>query len=122
MGGVNMSMPDELSLLSLFECEPKLLDNNVPYFYNEAIYEFHNYSNERFVVSICPSYSDIKIQVYSVDNNELLSALDFKSVNSIEILSDKRNESKIMIKTEGGSIRIDLKPRFKIFLDLANYP
>lgn len=50
-----MSIPDELSLLSLFECEPKLLDNNAPYFYNEATYEFNNYSNERFVVNVCPS-------------------------------------------------------------------
>lgn len=41
-------MPDEISLLSIFECEPKLSDNNAPYFYNEATYEFSNYSNERF--------------------------------------------------------------------------
>ncbi|BCZ47297.1 hypothetical protein psyc5s11_33640 [Clostridium gelidum] len=88
-----MSIPDELSLLSLFECEPKFSDNNVPYFYNEATYEFSNYANERFVVSICPSYSDIKIQVYSSDNNELLTLLEFKSIDKIEILSDKREES-----------------------------
>ncbi|MBC2579066.1 hypothetical protein [Clostridium sp. DJ247] len=75
-----MSIPDELSLLSLFGCEPKLLDSNVSFFYNEATYEFNNSTSERFVVSICPSYSDIKIQVYSTDNNELLSLLDFKSV------------------------------------------
>lgn len=87
-----MSIPDELSLLSLFECNPKLLDNIVTYFYNEATYEFSNYTNERFVVSICPSYSDIKIQVYSADNNELLISLDFKSVDGIKILSDKREE------------------------------
>ena len=116
-----MSIPDELSLLSLFECEPKLLDNNAPYFYNEATYEFNNYSNERFVVSICPSYSDIKIQVYSSNNNELLTSLNFKSVYGIEILSEKREDSKIMIKTEGGSIRVSFKPRFKVFLDLTNY-
>lgn len=117
-----MSMPDELSLLSLFECEPQLLDNNIPYFYNEATYEFCNYANERFVVSICPSYSDIKVQVYSNDNNELLSLLDFKSVDGVEILSDKRDESKIVIKAENGLVKINFKPRFKVFLNFVNYP
>jgi hypothetical protein len=117
-----MNIPDELSLLSLFECEPKLLDSNVPYFYNEATYKFSNYASERFIVSICPSYSDIKIQVYSTNNDELLSLLDFKCVDGMEILSDKREKSKIKIKYEGGSVEIYFKPRFKIFLELANSP
>lgn len=115
-----MSIPDEFSLLSLFECEPKFLGNNIPHFYNEAIYEFNNSANERFIVSICPSYSDIRIQVYSTDNNELLSFLDFKCVDGIEILSDKMEESKIAIKTERGLVKINFKPRFKVFLYLAN--
>lgn len=84
-----MSIPDEFSLVSLFECEPKLLDNDVPYFYNEATYEFGNFANERFVVRICPSYSDINIQVYAIDSNELSTSLDFKNIDGIEILSDK---------------------------------
>ena len=113
-----MSMPNEISLLSLFECEPKLLDNNIPYFYNEATYVFCNCVGERFVVIICPSYSDIKIQVFSYDNNETLSLLDFKSVNGVEILSDKKDESKISIKAEYGFVEISFKPRFKIFLNL----
>jgi len=62
-GWGNMSLPDENSLLSLFECEPKLLDNNVPFFYNETTYEFDNNNHERFLVSICPAYKDIKILV-----------------------------------------------------------
>lgn len=122
LGVIKMSIPDELSLLSLFECEPKLCNNKVPYFYNEAIYEFNNSASERFVVSICPSYSDIKIQVYSADNNELLSLLDFKCVDGIEILSDKKEESKIAIKTEGGLVKVNFKPRFKVFLNIINYP
>lgn len=115
-----MSIPDEFALLSLFECEPTLLDSGIPFFYNKATYEFSNSVNERFVVSICPSYSDIKIQVYSTDNNELLSVLDFKKVDEIFIISDKREESKIEIKTEGGFVYINFKPRFKVYLSLAN--
>jgi len=40
-----MNMPNDLSLLSLVECEPKLLDTHIPYFYNEATYEFCNVEN-----------------------------------------------------------------------------
>lgn len=74
------------------------------------------------MVSICPSYSDIKIQVHSSDNNELLTLLEFKSVDKIEIVSDKREESEIIIKIESGVIKISFKPRFKVFLNLTNYP
>ena len=37
-----MKSPDELSLMSLLECEPEMLDKGVPFFYNEAIYKFAN--------------------------------------------------------------------------------
>lgn len=115
-----MSIPDEFELLSLFECEPTLLDRDVPFFYNKATYEFINSVNERFIVSICPSYSDIKIQVYSANNNELLSVFDFIKVDAIFIISDKREESKIEIRTEVGVVCINFKPRFKVYLSYAN--
>ncbi|MBC2727238.1 hypothetical protein [Desulfosporosinus sp.] len=117
-----MSLPDENSLLSLFECEPKLLDSNVPFFYNEATYEFYNNNHERFLVSICPAYKDIKILVFSVHSNELLQSLNLKSVKAIEIVADRRDESKLMISFEGGSIIVNFKPRFKVLVDYANYP
>ncbi|MPN41129.1 hypothetical protein SDC9_188671 [bioreactor metagenome] len=110
-----MDFPDELSLLSLFECEPELLDNVVPFYYNTATYKFGNMCNEKFIINISPSYSDIKIQVYTFDNI-LISSLDFERVSSVIILSDKRNESYILIKTECASIEIHFKQRFTIIL------
>lgn len=115
-----MSIPDEFSLLALFECEPKLLDDNVPYFYNEATYEFKNSANERFLVSISPANSDIKIQVYRMDGNELNSLLQFKNADEVEILIDNKEESAIRIQNDRYSVRINFKPRFKIFLDFTN--
>ena len=58
-----MKVPDEISLMSLFECNPKLLDEGIPFFYNESTYRFSNTNNEDFLVVICPSYGDIKVQV-----------------------------------------------------------
>lgn len=110
-----MDFPDELSLLSLFECEPELLDNVVPFYYNTATYKFCNMCNEKLIINISPSYYDIKIQVYTFDNI-LISSLDFERVSSVITLSDKRNESSILIKIECASIEIHLKPRFTIIL------
>jgi hypothetical protein len=115
-----MSIPDELSLLSLFECEPKLLDDNIPYFYNEATYEFDNSADERFIVTISPANSDIRIQVHSINGNELTSLLEFRNADEIEILLDDKEESEMLIKTDLYSVRINFKPRFKIFLDFTN--
>lgn len=117
-----MGMPDEFSFLSLFECEPNLLDSIVPYFYNKATYEFCNKSNEKFVVTLCPADSDIKIQVNSFDKNEQLSVLDFKFVQAIEILSGKSDEAMIKIKMECGSALIIFKPRFKVLIDYTGNP
>ena len=111
-----MDFPDEMSLLSLFECEPQLLDNIVPFYYNTATYKFYNMCNEKFIINISPSYSDIKIQVYNFDNL-LISSLDFERVSSVIILSDKKNESSILIKTECASIEVHFKPRFRIILN-----
>lgn len=107
-----MDFPDEMSLLSLFECEPELLDNVVLFYYNTATYKF---CNEKFIINISPSYSDINIHVFTFDNI-LISSLDFERVSSVIILSDKRNESSILIKTECTLIEIHFKPRFTIIL------
>lgn len=114
-----MDFPDEISLLSLFECEPELFDNVVPFFYNTATYKFRNMCNESFIVSLSPSYSDIKIQVYTFDN-ELISSLDFMSISSMKIISDKKNEASIIIRTVCASIEIHFKPRFRIILNYSS--
>ena len=31
---------DELDLLTFFECEPKTLDSDMPWVYNDLLYEF----------------------------------------------------------------------------------
>ena len=49
-------------------------------------------------------------------DNILISSLDFDRISSLIILSDNRNGSSILIKTECTSIEIHFKPRFKIIL------
>ncbi|MBU3187790.1 hypothetical protein [Clostridium estertheticum] len=111
-----MKLPDEIALMSLFECEPEILDKGLPFFYNEAKYKFPNGNSEQFIVSIEPSYGDMKIQANIEGTNELISYLDLKNVELLDIISDKENESKIMLTSEHSIIKINFKPRYKIFI------
>lgn len=112
-----MKIPDEISLISLFECEPVLLDDGVPFCYNEATYKFSNQNKENFCISISPSYHEMKVSVALSDSNELISILDIKNIEAIEILSDKKDESKIMITSLNSIMKINFKPKYKIFVN-----
>jgi len=115
--GYILKVPDEISLMSLFECDPKMLDEGISFFYNESTYRFSNTNNEDFLVVICPSYGDIKVQVTIKDTDEILSNMKFGNVESMETLCDKKDESKIMITSEHSVIKINFKPKFKIFVN-----
>lgn len=111
--------PNEIELLSLFECEPKLLDTSskdYPFYYNEAIYRFSN-GEADFVVTLSPSYGEVKIQVTRRDSNKLLSLIDLKRVKRFEITADKKDHSSVLLTVINEEtqqiIEIDFKPYFK---------
>ncbi|SET44784.1 hypothetical protein SAMN05660297_02415 [Natronincola peptidivorans] len=112
-----MKIPDEIKWLSLFQAEPQLLDEDVPYYYNQAKYEFTNGNHEKFIVTMTPSYSELKLEAFSSDTNELLGLLDLKNIVAIEILADRKEEKRIMITTPYWVMKIDLVPRYKIFMN-----
>lgn len=113
---IKLNIPDEMSFLSLFECEPFLLDEKIPYYYNQAIYKFRNDNAEVFIVSISPSFGEIRIEVSIEGTNEPISVLELKNIESLEILSDKKYESKLQITSANSIMRINFKPRFKIYM------
>ncbi|WP_172205386.1 hypothetical protein [Niveibacterium sp. COAC-50] len=51
---------DELDLLTFFECEPKLRDADVPWTYNDALYEF-SLGELSLSCAVAPSYRDVRI-------------------------------------------------------------
>lgn len=117
-----MEMPSELDLISLFECEPILLDIDtpgLPFFYNQATYQFSN-NNEMFMFTICPSYNEIKIQVYDLPSNILISHLHLRRVTKFEIISDKLDSSEILLTLDHDetiqTLEISFKPKFKLIL------
>ncbi|WP_045521049.1 hypothetical protein [Neobacillus niacini] len=111
--------PEENDFLSLFECEPTLLDNtaqDLPFYYNKATYRFCN-GEEDFIVTLSPSYGEVKIQVTQRASNRLLSLLDLKRVDKFEITADKKDHSRVLLTVVNEDtqqmIEIDFKPYFK---------
>lgn len=111
--------PNEIDFLSLFECEPTLLDTSedYPFYYNEATYRFTN-GEEDFVVKLCPSYGEVEIQVTKSDSKRLLSLLEFKQVENFKIIADKKDHSNVLLMVINEEtqqmIEIDFKPYFKL--------
>jgi len=112
-----LKIPNETTLLSFFESEPKALDENIPYYYNELKYEFTNNNNEKFIITMALSYSEFKLEVFKIDTNELLGILDLKNIETIDILANKVEEKRIMITSLHSVMKIDLAPRYKLFIN-----
>lgn len=114
--------PEENNFLSLFECEPTLLDNtskDLPFYNNKATYRFSN-GEEDFIVTLSPSYGEVKIQVTQRTSKRLLSLLDLKRVDKFEITVDKKDHSSVLLTVVNEDtqqmIEIDFKPYFKQIL------
>lgn len=112
--------PEENDFLSLFECEPILFDTttkDLPFYYNKATYQFSN-GEEDFIVTLSPSYGEVKIQVTQPTSNKLLSLLDLKRVDKFEITADKKVRSSVLLtvlnEDSQQTIEIDFKPKFKL--------
>jgi len=114
--------PEENDFLSLFECEPTLLDTtskDLPFYYNKATYRFSN-GEEAFIVNLSPSYGEVKIQVTQRASKRLLSLLDLKRDDKFEITADKKDHSSVLLTVVNEytqqMIEIDFKPYFKQIL------
>jgi hypothetical protein len=110
--------PEENAFLSLFECDPTFVDssNDIGFYYNTAKYKFSN-GEEDFIVTISPSYGEVKIQVINRESNRLLSLLELKRVSKFEITADNKEHSSVMLSVLNDDsqqmIEIDFKPYFK---------
>ncbi|MEF2098378.1 hypothetical protein V3595_27815 [Bacillus sp. CFBP9009] len=115
-------LPEANDFLSLFECEPALFDTteeDLPYYYNKARYQFSN-GEEDYIVTLSPSYGEVKIQVTQMNSNKVLSILNLKRVNKFEITADKRELSSVLLTVlhddSQQTIEIDFKPKYKLII------
>lgn len=110
--------PEELDFLSLFECEASMLDNrkDYPFYYNQATYRFSN-GDDDFIIELSPSSGEVKIQVIKSDLNRLISLVDLKRVQKLEITADTKEHASILLmiinEDSQQTVKIDFKPYFK---------
>lgn len=88
----------------------------MPFYYNKATYRFSN-GEEDFIVTLSPSYGEVKIQVTQRASNRMLSLLDLKRVDKFEITTDKKDHSSVLLTVVNEDtqqmIEINFKPYFK---------
>lgn len=107
-----MKIPEEYELVSVFECLPTLLDDDVLYYYNVATFEFENANNEVFKVRIAPAYGDFRMEVTRQNSPEPIAEFDFSGMSELEILEDSKDTTKIGIASDTLYITVQMKPRF----------
>lgn len=114
-----MLIPKEYELLTLFECEPKIFDDDIPFYYNTATYTFSS-SVEEFHIVIGPACNEFHLSVIDLDSNKQIFSLTLNSVYKLEILSDKKDHSRIGLTVQHQDysqfIEIEFKPRFTFIL------
>ena len=97
----------ELNLLTFFEGEPKIVDANVPWIYNTALYE-HKQSDLSLSFSVAPSYKDIQIILRL--REQILYEMKMLNVDDVIYLDDSGRESLEIKISDKESLWICLKP------------
>jgi hypothetical protein len=110
---------EEWQVLSFFEVEPTLRDSDVPWCYNDAVYEVER-GPLSLSCAIAPSYRDVRI-VLQYEQSPLyeLNAMDVKDVRYVN--EDGREELVILL-TDRETVSIKNKPRLEIAHGFDNRP
>ena len=101
----------EHDLLTFFECEPILQDKDVPWIYNDALYQF---AAGGFSIScaFAPSYKDVRIIVKS--NQEALYEPNAIGVDDVKYHNDAGRETLEIIIKGSNRLWLHLKPTISI--------
>ncbi len=96
---------DELDLLTFFECEPKRLDADIPWPYNDFAYEYR--SGEWIILfSIAPAYRDVRI----ILKHEGLVVYELNAIGITDVIYEASSGNE--------TLRLDLNERDRIVLTL----
>jgi hypothetical protein len=102
---------DELDLLTFFECEPKLRDADVPWIYNDALYEFSG-GGMSLSCAIAPSYKDVRLILNM--GSYVLYELNAVAVKDVRYHSDSSRESLEIELSNCERLWVRLKPAISI--------
>jgi hypothetical protein len=116
---MNITFPADHELLAFFETEPKVLDPNVPWFYNTLAFEVEPGGFEVHC-RLSPAYGDIDVRLH-LDGTEL-ARVSFQSFKSLKLYI--KAEGKVLVATFDRGQREEtfglmLKPR--VWLGMGDF-
>ncbi|HEX3601106.1 MAG TPA: hypothetical protein VHU84_13235 [Lacipirellulaceae bacterium] len=102
---------EEWQVLSFFEVGPKLRDSEVPWCFNDAVYEVRQ-NDLALSVAIAPSYFDVRIILKHRDS--IIYELNAMSVEDVCYGKEDGRETLQIKITERESLTIRIKPHIEI--------
>lgn len=106
--------PKDHELVSLFESEPRVLDNEVPWYYNSLFFSLVR-NNDRIECIIEPAYSTISFRL--MIENRLIYNLHFENIEGMEIEKSKEKEFLKIIFNDEDTVKIlllETKPNINL--------
>lgn len=102
---------DDLDLLTFFECEPKLRDADVPWIYNDALYEF-SLGGLSLSCAVAPSYKDVRLILKN--GLHILYELNAMNVSDVRCHKDGNREALEIELSDHDRLLVRLKPSISI--------
>lgn len=102
---------EELDLLTFFECEPTMLDDGIPWPYNDFAYEYRS-DEQSISFAIAPAYKDVRI-ILKVGESVVY---ELNAVRISDVVYEKLSggETLIVDVDERNRLVLSLKPRIFI--------
>ena len=108
---------DEVELLSFFEVEPKRLDPDIAWPYNNFTYEVQ-LGQYRITFSISPAYKDLSFDI--LHNGAEIYKFSAQSVKDIRYLKSEGHEALEILITDRNTIRLQVRPFLSIKQNVSN--
>jgi hypothetical protein len=106
--------PEDFELLSIFECEPEVLDADAPWFYNTLTFRGER-DGLGYMIKLCPAYGDLEVRIG--DANQPITHLSITEVSALR-LHEGHGDAVLMASFSSesgrGILKIRLRPTLSI--------
>ncbi len=102
---------EELDLLTFFECEPKKLDADVPWIYNDLLYECKQ-EDLSLSFAVAPSYKDVRLILKH--REAVLYELNAVGVDDVKYHNDSGRETLEIVINDQDRFWLHLRPSLYI--------
>ncbi len=108
---------EELDLITFFECEPKMANNDVPWRYNDSVYVYSS-RGESISFAIAPEYRDVRLIFSGTQGTHF--EFNAMSVHDVRYRSETGREYLEVIVSKTFSMTLCLKPTIRIIQKYIN--